>query len=73
MAEAASSDEDPGEVQDELRRLRLWAAGARLTQPTQRVGRIGSHVKARTYGGLQSLCVRLKVCEASVRVLKELQ
>lgn len=69
MVEAASSDEDPGQVQDELRRLRLWTAGARRTQPTQRVGCLSSHVKASKYDGLHSLCVRLKVCEATVHVL----
>lgn len=65
MAEAASSDEDLSQVQDELRRLRLRAAGARRPQPTQRVGRVSSHVKDPQD---PSLCGRLK--EASVYVLK---
>ena len=47
MVEAASPDEDPGEIQDELRRVGLRPAGARHTQPAQRVGRLGSHVKIR--------------------------
>lgn len=35
MAEAPSPDEDPGEVQDELRRVRLGPAGTRRAQPRQ--------------------------------------
>ena len=38
VAEASSLDEDPGEVQDKLRRVRLWSAGARRLQPHQGVG-----------------------------------
>lgn len=59
MVEAASSDEDPGQVQDELRRVRLRSADARCAQPAQRLGRFGGHVKAS--GSCVCVCVCTRV------------
>lgn len=46
MAEAASSHEDLGQIQDQLRRVRLGTDRARHPHPAQGVGRLRGHVKA---------------------------
>lgn len=44
MAETPSADENPGQVQDELRRVRLRPTGTRDPGPTQRQQHLVSHL-----------------------------
>lgn len=47
VAEAPSADENPRQVQDELRRVRLRPAGARDPDPTQRDQHLCDHLNRR--------------------------
>lgn len=47
VAEATSTDEDPGQVQDQLRRVRRGPAGTRDPRQTQRQQDSGDHLKRR--------------------------
>lgn len=47
MAEAPPTDENPGKVQDELRRVGRGPAGTRDARATQRQQDAGDHLKRR--------------------------
>lgn len=48
VAEAPSTDENPGQVQDELRRVRLRPAGTRDPSASQREQHLGGHLNRRS-------------------------